>query len=440
MQGNVKSQGERGAQPIAADQIRQAVERITHSRTLERSEQLKTILLVLSNAVAEGRASEITEAMIGERILNRRDFDPGTDTIVRVQMRRLRSKLEEYYRTEGAEDPIRLEIPRYSYVPQFIKVEPAPAPPQPRARTETRGGRGFWRGFAAASGLFGVFAAIVLLKPGGDSRRVALDPAVAESPFWSGFVHPGSQPIIALSTPLFFRTQGSYFRDFRMNFHEDLAHARSLIGNQQTWPSWTTFVSLSDAESALFLERLFSASGSRAVVKSAREVTSGELQQNAVVFLGHPRGSLPLMDLLAGLPFYVRRTSAAQPVRGIVNRSPRPGEPPEYFDEGENDLEILSENRPDFVLVTALTRPSGASVLSVFGNRYASAYPVLQLLADASHVKSLRQRVVPESEAGWGSAGLQVVFRVSYLNGRPIDVKYMTHRLLNPDLYQAGIK
>jgi hypothetical protein len=225
-----------------------------------------------------------------------------------------------------------------------------------------------------------------------------------------------------------------------MNFHEDLVHARSLIGNQPAWPSWTTFVSLSDAGSALLLERLFSASGSHALVKSAREVTSAELRKNPIVFLGHPRGSLPLLDLLAGLPFYVRRTPAAQPVRGIVNRSPRGGEPPEYFNDGENDLEVLSENRSDYVLVTSLRRPSGASLLSVFGNRYASTYPVLQLLADPGHLRSLRQRVVPEAGADWASAGIQVVFRVSYLNGKPMDVEYLTHRPLEAPVLEAGIK
>lgn len=440
MQANVKPPGDRGAQPVTPEHIHQVVEHIARSRTFERSEQLRTILLVLSNAVAEGRGSEITEAMIGQRILHRKDFDPETDTIVRVQMRRLRSKLEEYYKTEGASEQIRVEIPRYSYIPQFKEAAPPSPQPHPGTEPDNRGGRGFWWGFAAASVVFGVLAAAFLLEQHGRMRQVATDPVLAESPFWSGFLRSNSQPIIAVSTPLFFRTHGSYVRDFRLNFHEDLVHARSLLGDRPTWPSWTTFASISDVESVLLLERLLSPSGSRAVVKSAREVTSGELQKNPIVFLGHPRGSLPLMDLLAGLPFYVRRTTAAQPVRGIVNRAPRAGELPEYSNDGENDLEILSENRPDYVLVTSLPRPSGSSVLSVFGNRYASTYPVLQLLADASYLKRLQKRLTGDSAFAWRTDAVQVVFKVAYLNGKPMDVEYLTHRVLAPAVNEAGIR
>jgi len=49
----------------------------------------------------------------------RRIFDPGRDAIVRVQARKLREKLETYYRTEGAEDAVRIEFPKGGYVPSF---------------------------------------------------------------------------------------------------------------------------------------------------------------------------------------------------------------------------------------------------------------------------------------------------------------------------------
>ena len=42
-------------------------------------------------------------------------FDPRTDTIVRVQARRLRSKLKDYYDAEGQTDPIVIELPKGHY-------------------------------------------------------------------------------------------------------------------------------------------------------------------------------------------------------------------------------------------------------------------------------------------------------------------------------------
>lgn len=91
-------------------------------------------------------------------------------------------------------------------------------------------------------------------------------------------------------------------------------------------------------------------------------------------------------------------------------------------------------------LLTSLPRPSGSKVLGGFGSRCASTYPVVQHLADASFVRNLETRVTLASGSGWGSAGVQVVFRVAYLNGKPMDVEYLTHRLLAPVVHPAGIR
>ena len=47
------------------------------------------------------------------------DFDPAIDTIVRVQAGKLRSRLDLYYATDGADDPLRILVPKGSYVPVF---------------------------------------------------------------------------------------------------------------------------------------------------------------------------------------------------------------------------------------------------------------------------------------------------------------------------------
>ena len=50
------------------------------------------------------------------------DFDPKTDTIVRVQIHRLRQKLTEDYDSDGSRDPILVEIPKGHYLPTFEPV------------------------------------------------------------------------------------------------------------------------------------------------------------------------------------------------------------------------------------------------------------------------------------------------------------------------------
>ncbi|RYE53203.1 MAG: hypothetical protein EOP20_13760, partial [Hyphomicrobiales bacterium] len=59
------------------------------------------------------------------------DFDPQSDPIVRVQARRLRALLDQYYRGPGAEETLRIHLPIGRYVPDFVEAE-ATAPAAPR--------------------------------------------------------------------------------------------------------------------------------------------------------------------------------------------------------------------------------------------------------------------------------------------------------------------
>jgi hypothetical protein len=51
-------------------------------------------------------------------------FDLGIDNNVRTEARRLRAKLEEYYSTTGQSDLVRIALPKGSYTPSFVAVQP----------------------------------------------------------------------------------------------------------------------------------------------------------------------------------------------------------------------------------------------------------------------------------------------------------------------------
>lgn len=62
-------------------------------------------------------------------------FDPQTDPVVRLDARRLRRDLDSYYVEAGVRDPVRIFIPKGSYVPTFERhatPPPAPAENEPR--------------------------------------------------------------------------------------------------------------------------------------------------------------------------------------------------------------------------------------------------------------------------------------------------------------------
>lgn len=99
-------------------------ERIVVTQGLIRSPRLSSLLLHVVRQSLEGRESELNEQLIGERIFGRPvGYDPRDDNIVRAHASRLRQKLDAYYREEGKSDPMRVTIPRGSYVPIFERVD-----------------------------------------------------------------------------------------------------------------------------------------------------------------------------------------------------------------------------------------------------------------------------------------------------------------------------
>jgi len=70
-----------------------------------------------------GRASGIKEQVLGLEVFDRgHDFNPRLDPIVRVQARNLRSRMARYYEGPGKYDPIRIELPKGTYVPVFHEI------------------------------------------------------------------------------------------------------------------------------------------------------------------------------------------------------------------------------------------------------------------------------------------------------------------------------
>src|SRR5690242_20370083 len=85
-----------------------------------------------------GHAADLKEYLIGVEVFDRKsEYDSRVDPIVRVEARRLRSKLRKYYESEGRDDAIRIEFPTGSYVPQFKGPQSESAPAAPASDNKT---------------------------------------------------------------------------------------------------------------------------------------------------------------------------------------------------------------------------------------------------------------------------------------------------------------
>ena len=100
--------------------ILEQARKITSSGLFENAGRSRALLDYLVQEAVSGRADRLKEYTIGSEGLGRGDsFDPRTDTIVRAEASRLRSRLERYYAAEGKADPLVIVLPRGSYVPDF---------------------------------------------------------------------------------------------------------------------------------------------------------------------------------------------------------------------------------------------------------------------------------------------------------------------------------
>jgi len=115
---------------VPAEAVREQLARILQSHAFASAPVLSQMLRYVVDRTLEGRTDELKEYALGVDVFGRgASFDPRVDTIVRVQARRLRSKLEGYYNIEGRMDPVLIEIPKGRYIISFRQLPPRVASP-----------------------------------------------------------------------------------------------------------------------------------------------------------------------------------------------------------------------------------------------------------------------------------------------------------------------
>lgn len=129
-----------GQTPVTAkveNAIRAALARAEDSPQLENSARLQAFLRYVVEQSLRGRGDQIVGKIIAQDVYGRAPED-GSDNIVRVDARRLRRALAEYYGAEGQDDPIRIHIDKGQYAPRFEDTQDAATDDStPDAQAET---------------------------------------------------------------------------------------------------------------------------------------------------------------------------------------------------------------------------------------------------------------------------------------------------------------
>lgn len=100
------------------DEVRAQLDRLLASTLFRFSERLSRFLKFVVEQALAGNADQLKESVLAVEIFDREStYDSRVDSVVRVEARRLREKLDKYYKGEGLADPVLIELPKGSYAP-----------------------------------------------------------------------------------------------------------------------------------------------------------------------------------------------------------------------------------------------------------------------------------------------------------------------------------
>jgi Tol biopolymer transport system component len=176
--------------------VRAELERILASEIFSRSQQLRRFLAFVVEQRLAGHGQSLKESVLAHELYGKgTDFDGGADPVVRVDARRLRDKLREYY--EGRSDPVVISLPKGSYVPIFEANSISPTHAAPSIVPESQQAPAFPK-FSRARIAVSTLAVIAAVIASALAWR-ALTPASAPTQLLPLASYPGLEGPPALS-------------------------------------------------------------------------------------------------------------------------------------------------------------------------------------------------------------------------------------------------
>jgi hypothetical protein len=309
---------------IAGDPRWELVERIVASPCFVKSPRLCSFLIYICDLFLRGRADEINELNIGEALFDRpANYDPSADGIVRSHASRLRQRLDQYFSEEGAQEPIRLLIPKGGYMPVFEphtlatpQPETIPFPPDTHFRS-------LW--ILRVALVVACVAIVYLLLPRGSAGAQG---AAIHHPLWGklfGQDHP--TVIVASDTGL---------TSFQTLTGRKVSLAEYLNGDYRTHigaPAGTTvdavstlgsrrYTSIVDLDIVTKLYQIPGISLGRTQVRYARDLRLNDLKGGPVILLGGQEGT-PWVELFEHQMNFVLLHDRQRHTFDVINRSPR---------------------------------------------------------------------------------------------------------------------
>ena len=117
------ARGENGGQTMR-EAVQSELETMLASPLFALSNRCKGFLSYVVEETLAGRADQLKERTIGVNVFERAyDYDTGDDSIVRVTANDVRKRISQYYQESEAAHKVQIDLPRGSYVPEFMLAQ-----------------------------------------------------------------------------------------------------------------------------------------------------------------------------------------------------------------------------------------------------------------------------------------------------------------------------
>jgi len=288
--------------PLITSAEHAAVYRILASSHFSKAPLLSAFLMHVSRRALDDGMVRIPEYEIGRSVFQRSpDFDPRQDNIVRTYARHLRKRLQGYYEEDGADDMVRVEIPKGTYVPVFRTVESqstaagativTPPANENVALTKfeawTSWQRYAWCLSAAILVLASYSAALFKVARWTTHPLPVAERSSLLHPLWTQLFRPDRDTIVVPGDIGFVILQQSNRRTFSLAEYVSWFSSNDLDSHlSMAYLKDQTYTSVLNLEIVSRLQRLPEANAGRFVIRAARNVRLDDLRNGNAILLG----------------------------------------------------------------------------------------------------------------------------------------------------------
>jgi hypothetical protein len=386
------------AMVLELEALQSQIQRIVQSKAFRTSEVQRNLLNYLAEKSISGNADALKEYTVGLDVFAKpASYDPRQESTVRMHVARLRQKLAEYYRLEGVDDPVIVDLPKGGFKMTFEPRPPerrlveAPAiveVPRPRYRREMM-----------LAGACGVAITCALLLAAAVWRLERSAPAQSTAQTWTPELRELWAPILASNRPLVICLSSA-------------SSGSTVFGT---------------ASGAFLLGQFLGQRKQDIQLTPSDQLSMPEIAMGNVVFVGPATGKGALKAVPMDQQMVLENN-------GVRNLKPQPGEPDFLADRPPQDPQDSADS---YALISHVPGLVGDGELLYFsGNQVPAVAGAVQAFTDPKFARVLLARMkLPD---GTLPHFYQLVLKVRSMDDMPIDFAYVFHKEIRPAKTQAS--